>query len=228
MTKILQSFNPFAFALPEVVVHGKILPAVELPKSRYHSTEVYINGPRKGFPARSVMEVTELEQERIGASPQIMAMFAKGSYRWLDHVPESMKTTEDVVAELRAKNEALMKQILPGSPAAPAVDEEKLEIAQANLDLQSKLSGTLKELEELRSRGGTADDEIRRLQEKLAEVEAENRRLNTPAPTPAAPAVDDLTGEIIDPASAGGFKFDLSGQEENQDSAGPVDPVIEE
>ena len=133
-TKILQSFNPYAFALSALLKDGKELPAVELPKARYRPGEVYANGPRRGFPARSIMEVTDIEQERLEAgdpaSAQIQQLFAKGTYRYLDHVPESMQTAEDMVAKLKAENEELRGKLgMPVNPGPAAKTEEPAKAA---------------------------------------------------------------------------------------------------
>jgi hypothetical protein len=135
-TKLLHSKNAYVMRLPQTFVDGKLLPAIDLPKSRYRPGEVYLQGPRMNFQARPYMEVTEEEQQRIAASPQIQGMFAAGLYEYVDHVPESMKTTEDLVAELRAENEELRGKlgmpVHPGSavpvaapPANPATLEEE-------------------------------------------------------------------------------------------------------
>jgi hypothetical protein len=124
--KILQSFHPYEMRVMERKVGDKILPMVTLPKARYRPQEVYLAGPRKGFTARSIIELTDEEQESILESAQIRGMIDRGVYKWLDSVPESLRTTEDVVAELRAENEEL-KAKLAMVPVPAAISIELVE-----------------------------------------------------------------------------------------------------
>jgi len=111
MAKFLKSRTEFPYALPELKLPGgKVLPAVELPRAHYRPGELYIRGPRRGMQAKPIFEFNDEEVERIKASPQIQMMIAQGQYEWLDDVPESMRTPEDLVAELRAENEKLKAQ----------------------------------------------------------------------------------------------------------------------
>jgi hypothetical protein len=121
--KILLSKNQFEFSLPELKLpDGKVLPAVYLPKKQYKPTEVMVNGPRKGFPPRPVIELGDLEVERLMASEMIRGLFANGTYEWLDKVPESMKTSEDLVAEQAAKIAQLQAEL---AAAKPKTEEPK-------------------------------------------------------------------------------------------------------
>jgi FtsZ-binding cell division protein ZapB len=131
MTKILQSFNPYVFEIPEMKsADGTVLPSVTLPKAKYRPSEYYVNGPRKGFQARPIAELNDLEQRRIEECPQIQQMIATGVYRWLDHVPESMQTTEDMVSALKAENEALKSTKTP-------VDSEKEDLRRRITELET-------------------------------------------------------------------------------------------
>jgi hypothetical protein len=116
--KILQSFAPFAMRLPaQELPGGKVLPEVVLPKSHFGKNEVYANGPRKGQKPIPFVELTEDEVEAVERSPQIRAMFAQGQYRWVPKIPDKMKAESDIIAELRAENEALKAKLGAGGTA---------------------------------------------------------------------------------------------------------------
>jgi hypothetical protein len=121
--RILLSKNAFEFSLPELrLPDGRILPAVYLPKKQYRPTEVMANGPRKGFPPRAIAELTDIEVERIMASELIKGLIANGTYEWVDKVPESLKTSEDLVSELREENARLKAAQTPVVPVAAVVE----------------------------------------------------------------------------------------------------------
>jgi hypothetical protein len=187
---ILQSHNQFAFTIPERVIDGKHYVAVELPKSRYRESEQYIQGPRKGFHARPIIELNDEEMASIEASPQIMGLIAKGVYRWLDHVPESQKTAEDLVAELRAENETLKKA--QALPTTPVVNEEMTA-------LQKKLAALEVENEALKA--PKDDPEKIDLAARIAALEEENAGLRDKAVTAVAitehPEIDTVRGELL-------------------------------
>jgi hypothetical protein len=141
MAKYVRSKSSFGYHLDEIVVNGKVLPSVDLPKAQYRPGEVYINGPRKGFQARPILEVTPEMVARIEASPQIVAMFANGQYEYLDTVPESMQTSEDLVANLRAENAALKNSLETGLPLNAIADDDVLhELKQQNANLKARLA----------------------------------------------------------------------------------------
>ena len=84
---ILQSFARLALRLPELKLeNGNILPEVVIPKGRFLKRE-------SGCP---VIELTDLEVERIKVDPMAMAGFkpdlnGNKIYRWLSRMPEKYK-----------------------------------------------------------------------------------------------------------------------------------------
>jgi hypothetical protein len=141
-TKILRSRSPFAYHLDEYLMpDGTILPAMDLPKEHYRPGEVYINGPRKGYQARPILECDDLMQARIAASPLIVGMFQKGFFEFIDTVPESMQTAEDLIGKLRAENSDLKRSLATHLPLNPLPDDDQLaEMKKENEALKERLS----------------------------------------------------------------------------------------
>jgi hypothetical protein len=120
---------------------GTILPAMDLPREHYRPGEVYINGPRKGYQARPILECDDLMQARIASSALIVGMFEKGFFEYIDTVPESMQTAEDLVGKLRAENAELKNSLATHLPLNPLpADDQLAELKKENDALKARLA----------------------------------------------------------------------------------------
>lgn len=128
--RILNSNAAFEMSLPELRVGDRTLPAIVLPKRQYRDGEVYIRGPRQGMKPRPFVELTDDEVARLeaedNAAKQVQAMMARGVYQWLDAIPESMKTSQDLIPELR---EEALKHKTDAEEKQRRIDALEAEIA---------------------------------------------------------------------------------------------------
>lgn len=127
MTRFLQSFHPYEVKFP---AKGS-LPEVIAPK-RVYAPELVAAG------RRPVVAINEQQHQRLVSDEVFQALAARGQYRFLDHVPESMKNAEDKLQEARLENEKLKAQLREQEKKSPVPKETVFAVKTQSFKVATK------------------------------------------------------------------------------------------